>query len=164
MGAPGSGKSTLAHHLQQQLANSCIVATDEVRASLYGDSAIQGSWAEIAAEVQRQCQQALTSGQTIIYDATNAQRPWRIEFLEAIAQYQPSQQWIGWYLNPSLSTCKNWNRNRERKVPPDVLCRLYQNLQENTPDPAEGMEVVETIDLSQIADVEREIRQRLKKR
>jgi adenylate kinase family enzyme len=81
IGLPASGKSTLAQILAQE---SCglVVSTDQVRAHLYGDEAIQGVWQEIETEVLSQVKGAINQRQSVIYDATNANCLWRTGFYD----------------------------------------------------------------------------------
>lgn len=80
IGIPGSGKSTFAQLLAPEI-DGVIVSTDEIREQLYSDAATQGVWTDIEAEVLRQIQDAVTTQQSVIYDATNAMREWRLDFL-----------------------------------------------------------------------------------
>ena len=146
MGPPSSGKSTLAAALQQQLPNSIIISTDSIREQLYGEASIQGDWSEIFAQVTKQVQAAIVQGQTILYDATHAKRPWRLSTLHTFLPLAPEQVWIGWHLTTSLETCLKWNRNRHRQVPEAVIETMYAALQTFPPDVAEGMAMIQTID------------------
>jgi len=154
IGPPSSGKSTLAKTLQQFLASTEIISTDQIRKDLYGDPNIQGYWPDIFTQVQNQCHQAITTGKTLIYDATNAKRPWRFNFLRPFLDAFPEHSWIGWHLQTPLSTCLIWNRQRKRQVPDDVIQSLHQALQTFPPEPAEGMAIVQAIDPSQDFDLD----------
>lgn len=149
IGPPGSGKTTLALALQQHLPHSEVISTDAIRQDLYGDPAIQGNWSDIFTQVQRQFDQWMTQGKTIIYDATNAKRPWRFSVLRPFLETYPDQTWVGWHLTTPLQTCLDWNQQRDRQVPEAVIQNLYQALQTFPPEPAEGMVIVEAIDPSQ---------------
>ena len=155
IGLPGSGKSTFAQALQHHVPQSAIISTDEIRTQLYGDPTLQGHWPDIFAQVQHHCQQTIAAGKTVIYDATNAKRAWRLNFLRSQLQTHPDQTWIGWYLTTSLDTCLNWNRQRDRQVPETVIQDLYQSLHTFPPEPAEGMAKVQQCDPSQVPDLEK---------
>lgn len=144
IGVPGSGKSTFALTLQQHLPNSEVISTDAIRQDLYGDPAIQGNWSDIFTQVQRQFDQCIVQGKTIIYDATNAKREWRSSIFQAFPA-----AWVGWLINTPIETCLEWNQKRDRQVPEAVIQNLYQALQTFPPEPAEGMVIVEAIDPSQ---------------
>ncbi len=136
IGPPGSGKSTLARRIAQELPSSVIISTDQLRATLYGDPAHQGSWQEIFALAQQQVEQAHAEGWPIVYDATNARRPWRVEWLRAFAALP--LDWIGWHLQTPLAICQQWNQSRQRRVPPLVVERFHQALIQCPPTCQEG--------------------------
>ena len=90
VGIPGSGKSTWAENLAVQKAvekkHYQIISTDLIRAQLYGDAAVQGEWIEIRRSLINQlkfARQSIDGGRTaaVIYDATNAVRRQRREFI-----------------------------------------------------------------------------------
>ena len=144
IGPPGSGKTTLAHKMQQVIAKSCMISTDQIRKDLYGDETYQGQWPEIAAVVQEQSQHALGLGQTIIYDATNAKRVWRMGLLHSLASMHIP--WVGWHLTTPLATCQQWNTQRSRAVPAHVVEETHNALQQFPPHPAEGFVAIYTVD------------------
>lgn len=153
IGPPSSGKTTLAQTLQNHLPHSQIISTDAIRHQLYGDPSIQGQWSQIFAQIQDQCQQAIATGKTIIYDATNAKRPWRYSFLRPLLTTYPDHTWIGWHLTTPLHTCLTWNQQRDRQVPETIIQDLHQHLQTISPTPAEGIAILQPIDPSQTPDL-----------
>ncbi|NJL47732.1 MAG: AAA family ATPase [Leptolyngbyaceae cyanobacterium SM2_5_2] len=136
MGPPGSGKSTLAQRMQTLWPQSQLVSTACIRQSLYGDEAYQGAWPEIEAVVVAQIQQALAHGQSVIYEATNAKRPWRMGLLQRLSPLGAA--WVGWQLTTPLATCHRRNSQRTRVVPAAVIDDCYAGLQQFPPHPAEG--------------------------
>jgi predicted kinase len=137
IGCPSSGKSTLANYIMNQDSNYQIVSTDAIRKQLFGDENSQGNWSEIEAEIFNQINCIIKAGKQIIYDATNAKRPWRITLLQKLAKYEDIN-WIGWYLKTPLNICKQWNKKRYRQVPEDVINEMYQSLRQFSPLTAEG--------------------------
>ncbi|HIK12474.1 MAG TPA: ATP-binding protein [Oscillatoriaceae cyanobacterium M33_DOE_052] len=144
IGPPGSGKSTFAAKLMQ-LGNYKIISSDGIRKQLYGDENTQGNWGEIEAEIIAQMVNAVAGKQPIIYDATNAKRGWRMDMLRKVAIAVTTQgkglrkpEWVGWHLRTPLAKCKEWNRNRSRKVPETVIEMGYQSLRDFPPMMAEG--------------------------
>ena len=148
IGCPSSGKSTLAAEMVNCYSNYRIVSTDKIREQLFGNETIQGDWQLIEAEVFRQIKQHLEAGQTIIYDATNAKRSWRMALLQQLKQYQDIQ-WIGWHLQTPLNICKAWNKQRQRQVPEAVIEQMYQSLKQFPPLAAEGFAAVYPVTYSQ---------------
>ncbi|GFE69874.1 ATP-binding protein [Chroococcus sp. FPU101] len=141
IGCPSSGKSTVAEEITKLYPNCRIVSTDKIREKLFGDEDIQEDWELIEAEVLSQIQNHLEAGKSIIYDATNAKRHWRMDFLQELQQYK-NVQWIGWYLKTPLEICQQWNKNRKRQVPDTVIEELYNSLAEFPPIAAEGFAAV----------------------
>lgn len=150
MGAPGSGKSTLARQMQALITGSQIISTDRIRHELYGDEAYQGVWAEVEAEVLRAMRAAIAAGTAVIYDATNAQRVWRMGLLRQLADLPIA--WVGWRLITPLDTCLQWNQQRQRVVEPALVASLHQALRQFPPHPAEGFLAV--YDLSPFGGIE----------
>lgn len=145
IGPPGSGKSTVAQHLQQLLPGSCLISTDQIRQQLYGNEAYQGDWNEISAQVKTAITAALQANQAVIYDATNARRPWRMTFLQEFSGAEP---WVGWHLTTPLRQCQQWNQQRDRAVPRKVIDQMHQALHRFPPLAGEGFDLVQTLDPS----------------
>ncbi|NEQ14511.1 MAG: WYL domain-containing protein [Moorea sp. SIO3E2] len=146
IGPPGSGKSTLAKEIAK-LGNYRIISTDQIRETLYGHQSIQGNWSEIETEVLSQISQGIASNQGIIYDATNAKRPWRIALLNQLTIELNSQPllWMAWHLCTPLETCQEWNRKRSRQVPDYVIESMFKSLQNFPPLTAEGFAAVNQV-------------------
>lgn len=137
IGCPSSGKSYFASYIIEKDANYQIVSTDKIREKLFGNENIQGDWQLIETEIFRQIDSHIQEGKPIIYDATNAQKLWRISLLEKLSKYH-NINWIGWYLTTPLDVCLAWNRKRDRTVPDDVIIKLYQSLKDFPPLQSEG--------------------------
>lgn len=137
IGCPSSGKTTLAEAIVEDDPSYKIVSTDKIREKLFGDETIQGNWSQIEAEVFRQLEGHLKAGHPVIYDATNAKRPWRMGLLRHLKQYQ-TVDWLGWYVKTPLGTCLQWNQTRERQVPEGVIKRMSESLKTFPPMAAEG--------------------------
>ncbi|MEB3290531.1 MAG: AAA family ATPase [Leptolyngbya sp.] len=150
IGPPGSGKSTLAKRIQAEIPHSCIVSTDQIRQDLYGCAAEQGVWSEIEAEVIRRIGQGVERGQSVIYDATNARRVWRMTLLRRLSPL--GVDWVGWYLKTPLATCRQWNRERDRQVPPEVIESAHLALRQFPPLAAEGFRAVYSLGAEASAD------------
>ncbi|MBE9221757.1 WYL domain-containing protein [Cyanobacterium stanieri LEGE 03274] len=137
IGVPASGKSTFAK-LLAQTGNYQIISTDTVRKQLYGDEIIQGNWQEIEQKVIEQIKQAYDKNLPIIYDATNTKRPWRFDFLNKIRERVGKIDWVAWYLNPDVDTCKKRNQERDRQVPEYIIDEMTKSLRRFPPHVAEG--------------------------
>lgn len=143
IGLPGSGKSTFANQLQQQIPDSVIVSTDVIRARIYGDQSIQEDWNRVENEVILHVRLALSHNQSVIYDATNVSVDWRDSFLTKIDD--TNTEWIAWWINTPIETCKKWNLQRSHPVPDDVIDTYAEYLKESPPDVAEGFIAVREV-------------------
>jgi predicted kinase len=144
IGPPGSGKTTLAHKMQQAIAKSHLISTDQIRQDLYGDETVQGQWSDLEAVIQQQVQTAIAQGQSIIYDATNAKRAWRMALLRSLSSADLT--WVGWHLTTPLTTCQQWNTQRSRAVPAHIIEEMHDALQQFPPHPAEGFAAIYSVD------------------
>ncbi|MBW4636356.1 MAG: AAA family ATPase [Iphinoe sp. HA4291-MV1] len=139
IGLPGSGKSTLAKQLLAECPWVQLISTDAIRGQLFGNEALQGPWLLIWQEILRQFQQALAAGGTTIYDATNAQRRHRRELI-TIARELGFTHIIGVWVRTPVWLCIARNKKRERKVPEDVIFRMYRQLRDAPPSLEEGFD------------------------
>ncbi|MEH2131115.1 MAG: WYL domain-containing protein [Nostoc sp.] len=148
IGIPGSGKTTFAVELAK-LGNYRLVSTDAIRQQLYGDASIQGEWSQIEEKVISEIVDAIIQGNSVIYDATNAKRLWRIDLLKKLNLSLTSPVlWMGWYLQTPIATCKAWNQQRTRQVPEIVIESMHKSLQDFPPVAAEGFASVKEIDVT----------------
>lgn len=141
IGLPGSGKSTLARQLAE--SGHLLISTDAIRAQLFGDEAIQGSWLKIWSEVQRQFHQAIAQisqgkARSAVFDATNAVRRNRRQVIVS-ARAAGFTRITGLWLDTDLRVCLDRNRNRDRQVPEDIIWRMHRCLMGAIPSVQEGM-------------------------
>lgn len=149
IGTPGSGKSTLIQHWQQDQRSSLIsypiISTDQIRAQIFGDEAIQGAWGLVWREVQRQFQAAVEQVQTgtafAIYDATNTRRRNR-RAVFALARSVGFTHITGVWLDPPLDLCLQRNQTRSRQVPEVVLRKMHRQLWSCPPRLREGLDLL----------------------
>ena len=80
-GLSGSGKSEYAKQLKEQLPNTYIFSSDELREELCGDINDQKHNPQVFQELHRRIKSCLKNGCNAIYDATNTKSKLRIAFL-----------------------------------------------------------------------------------
>jgi predicted kinase len=139
IGLPGSGKSTLAKQLVAECPQMQLISTDAIRGQLFGSQAIQGSWVLIWREVERQFQQAISTGNPAIFDATNAQRRHRREVI-ALARDLGFTQITGIWMNTPVWLCLARNKRRSRQVPEEIILRMHRQLRDAPPSREEGLD------------------------
>jgi predicted kinase len=153
IGAPGSGKSTFAQQLAKHIPSVCMLSTDTIRAKLYEDENTQGKWEDIAKRLFEEAQSALAIGKSIIYDATNARRSWRIDTLQQFAA-RGATHWIGWYAKMTLEECLSRNQQRSRQVAQDAVVAFSDQLRLFPPVSAEGFVAVYEIPYNEAGQID----------
>ena len=153
IGPPGSGKSTIAAQWCEQEPDKVWVSSDRVRERLYGDAAIQGTWADIEREVIGDIHTAIEAGRSVIYDATNVRRAWRMGLLQQVNgenwlfDEAPAAQWMAWQIETPLTTCLRRNKSRDRQVPHAVVERFHDWMQGEDVRRSEGFVAVNAVPL-----------------
>lgn len=166
IGLPGSGKSTWAQALQQFSqqqpdAPAILVSTDRIRATYFGDEAIQGSWPIVWRVVEQQFQQAvqlIQSGKSCytIYDATNAARKQR-RLVVQLAHQVGFQTVTGIWIDTPLTLCLTRNQHRDRTVPEAIILKMQRQLWGAPPNLDEGLSNLVQVGIQRIpslADVQ----------
>jgi predicted kinase len=139
IGLPGSGKSTLAKKLLTECPQMPLISTDTIRGQLFGSQAVQGSWLLIWREIKRQLQQAISTENTAIFDATNAQRRHRREVI-ALARDLGFTHITGIWVDTPVWLCLARNKKRSRQVPEEIILRMHRQLRDATPSLEEGLD------------------------
>lgn len=132
IGLPGSGKSSLAAQLLHACPPRQLISTDAIRAQLFGDEAIQGTWLKVWWEVGYQFRQTIGligNGQVreAIYDATNVVRRQRRQAI-ALARQSGFTHITGIWLNVPLPICLERNQRRDRQVPEAIMLQMHRRL------------------------------------
>ena len=134
IGIPASGKSYYAKELKDE--NTTLIATDKMREILCGDVDIQEYNDLIFSTALKWIKQHLQNGRDVIFDATNINRKARKNILRSIDAIKKAV----FMATPYEIAIEN-NRNRERKVPIDVIHNMY--LKFEPPMPQEGFDEIE---------------------
>ena len=144
-GLPGSGKSMVAEELQKYLAernwNIKIHSSDALRLELFGDMNYQDENGKLFDELHRHIKEDLSNGISVIYDATNLSKRRRIAFLNEIQNIKCYKHCLS--IMCPYSECLSRNANRERKIPEEVIKRMYKNWM--PPDYSEGFDEISFI-------------------
>lgn len=126
VGLPGSGKSTWAEY-QKGVLNAVIHSSDNIRKEL-GDVNDQSKNELVFTTLHKRVKEDLLNGKNVIYDATNLSRRRRIHFLSNELRDVPCEKICVLFATPFESCIRN-NQLRERKVPEDVIKRMYKNFE-----------------------------------
>jgi len=143
VGIPGSGKSTWAQQFLAGHPHYQVVSTDQIRAELYGDAAIQGDWRRVWQQVRHRWQQGveqITRGhlEGVIYDATNTRRGHRRQTIAIARGLGFDHLTLVWFDVP-LEVGLRRNQLRSRQVPAEVIVKMHRQLQGAPPTLAEDV-------------------------
>lgn len=124
IGLPASGKSTLAEQISKS-EDAEIVSSDNIRKELYGDENIQGDNNKVFRILQERIINGLKNSKNMIYDATNISYKTRMAFLQRLNKLEVEK--IAIMVATPYEDCLIRNAQRERKVPEEVIKRMYYN-------------------------------------
>ncbi len=135
-GVPGSGKSTYTSKLREK--NVLVISTDEIRKELTGSEEDQSANAKVFELAYRRTKEALSSGKSVCFDATNTSARARADVLACAGE---NVRKICVCMRTDKETCLYRNEHRSRKVPEEVILRMFQNFQK--PTRKEGFNAIE---------------------
>lgn len=130
VGLPGSGKSTYANYLANGEENVVIHSSDDIREELSGNASNMNINKEVFNLLHERVIRDLKAGKNVIYDATNLSRKRRVAFLEQIKSINIRK--VAILVWASFDSCVKRQEKRERKVPKEVIKRMYCNFQTPT--------------------------------
>lgn len=123
IGLPASGKSTIAKEISES-EEAIIVSSDEIRKELLGDVNDQNNNELVFKEVEKRIIEGLKVG-NVIYDATNINYKKRMAFLQKLNKLEVEK--IAVLVAVPYEECLSRNKDRERKIPEEVITRMYHN-------------------------------------
>lgn len=136
VGLPASGKSTIAKQIAES-EKAIVVSSDELRKELLGDINDQSQNARIFEEVEKRIKDGLQRG-NVVYDACNINYKKRRAFLQRLNKMEVEK--IAVLVATPYEECLERNAQRERKVPEEVIKRMYYSFY--IPQKYEGFDFV----------------------
>lgn len=124
IGLPASGKSIKAQELASEY-NATIFSSDALRKELYDDESMQGDNTKLFNTLHQQIKTHLKNGYSAILDSTNLSYKRRMAFLSELKRI-PCEKICVLMATP-YEECLKRNAERERKVPVDVIERMYRS-------------------------------------
>ena len=140
IGLVGSGKSEQAKKFAAEY-DAQIFSSDSLREEMFGDINHQADNDTLFKELHKRIRECLTSGESAIYDATNISYKRRMEFLNYLNKI-PCEK-IAVLMATPYEVCLERNSQRERKVPEQVIKRMYLNF--NIPFWYEGWDDIQIV-------------------
>lgn len=141
-GLPCSGKSYIAETLvikrNKDFVKPIIHSSNAFRTELYGDENDVEHHRELFDELHKRIKDDLKNGKDVVYDATNINKKRRRAFLRELKHIKCFKICIC-VLTP-YEVVLQQNDNRERKVPENVIRRMYLNW--NPPAIDEGFDKI----------------------
>lgn len=138
IGLPCSGKSSYAGKLAGS-HGTVVLSSDELRKELYGSYKDQDHNNEVFLELHKRARAFLKIGVNVVYDACNISYKRRMEFLKSLNKI-PCEK-IAVMMATPYEVCIERNKYRDRKVPEEVIKRMYMNFW--VPGKYEGFDEVE---------------------
>ena len=135
VGIPASGKSSYA---RQNYKDYKIYSSDELREKLFNDVNDQVHNDELFRYIHKNIIKDLKDGNDVVYDATNIYSRNRRNFLSKLSDINCNKICI--VFNVDINKCKLRNSTRERKVPEEVIDKMYNKIE--TPSIDEGFDEI----------------------
>lgn len=142
IGLPASGKTSWGENYCKSNPNAVLISSDNIRALLYGDAAIQGDNHKVFDTMFRMVREALTFGHDVIYDATNLSVKERRGILKTVHEYDNVHVRAKVFIAP-VEELKERNSNRARKVPEYVYDKMLARFM--PPLECEGFAAIEYV-------------------
>ena len=140
IGLPASGKSEQAKKFAVEY-DAEIFSSDSLRDEMFGDVNHQANNDTLFKELHKRIRECLISGKSAIMDATNINYKRRMEFLKSFNKI-PCEK-IAVLMATPYETCLERNAQRERKVPEEVIKRMYMSW--NSPYWYEGWDGIQIV-------------------
>lgn len=130
VGLPGSGKSYHAQRLKAIFEEAHnkelhIHSSDAIREELFSDVNNQQNNTDVFNLLHKRIKEDLLAGVSVVYDATNTSYKRRKAFLEELKKIECMK--VCNFIATPYEVCLEQNNSRERKVPEDVIDRMYRN-------------------------------------
>ena len=148
VGIPGSGKSTQASKLAADLKEGKekfeIISSDHYREMLFGDASIQEHGDVLFKCIYSDLETFLTSGKTVIFDATNVKYKDRkkaldiVKYAEKRANIKIQKQ--AYIMCTAIETCIDRDAKRDKPVTAEVIWRFAKSY--NCPQYFEGFDLI----------------------
>ena len=147
VGLPGSGK-TFQSRLLRDRYSAVYLGSDDLRAVFGTSKNDQSVTKKVFRHMEEKTIEALKSGQSVVYDATNISAARRRNFLEKLEGIKCRKVCVE--LTRSYDACKEALKGRDHDVPEYVLWRMSQSYE--TPSFEEGWDEIISISTDRLIE------------
>lgn len=137
---PSSGKTSWVDDFigENQGKTIDIISSDKIREEVFNDIEDQNHNSEVFDLMKRRTKESLSQGHVAIYEATNISSKRRRALLKELNKYYDKA--ICLFKYKRLIACQIDNEKRDKKVPSDVIDRMYRNFE--IPHKSEGFDEI----------------------
>ena len=129
VGLPASGKTSWVKGFIEDNKDKTIdiISSDKIREEMFNDIEDQNHNGEVFDLMKRRTKESLSQGHVVVYEATNISSKRRRALLKELKRYYDKAICLFKYKN--VVDCDIDNCIREKKVPNDVIERMYKNFE-----------------------------------
>lgn len=124
-GPPASGKSTYRENLDKEYTNVIVLSSDELRGIIGKNPEDQSVSHIVFKTMQTMTEYFLRKGKVVVIDATNVSIKARKDFIDIARKVGVKVEAV--VFNITAEEAKRRNAARDRKVPEDVIDRMFAN-------------------------------------
>lgn len=139
VGIPGIGKTTLLKSLHKEFPDALYLSSDEMRKNLTGDESNHSVEGQVWGHMVRLFTEALQRRQSVFLDACFVKSSYRSQFLNYIRKYNPEAKVLIIVFPVDEHLARQQSQKRVRKVPSQVISKMYKSFQPPTIDELEGL-------------------------
>lgn len=148
-GYPAAGKTTYSklvyESFKDQGVDMVLISADKIRELLYGSEDIYGNPEEVYQSILVRMREALMTGKSVIYDATNLYKSYRMDYLNTLKNIDCYKRIIR--VNTDKETCIERHNKRGRNIPIEKLMKYF--VIDQPPTMEEGWDSIEDISYSE---------------
>ena len=129
VGLPGSGKTSWVKEFIEDNKDKTIdiISSDKIREEIFKDIGDQNHNNEVFDIMKRRTKESLSQGHVVVYEATNISSKRRRALLKELKRYYDKAICLFKYKN--LLNCLVDNESRKKRVPSEVIKRMYRNFE-----------------------------------
>jgi predicted kinase len=124
-GLPGSGKTYYSYKHSRK--NQIRLSSDEIRERVFGDISSQRFNGYVFSFMRLMAEKLVLAGCNVVIDSTNIKASYRKPWIDIGKRLGVPVTCV--FINPALEECLKRNSQRDRRVPDDVIKKMYSQLE-----------------------------------